>query len=196
MMQRHTARFLFLFVPAIALLLSAAPASAAAKENKPEQIHLADGQIRLDVPGTWQSKKPRNRIVEFEFAIPAIEGDENDGRVTVMGAGGSIDANIDRWMSQFVQSDRTATSERTSREEIKVAGQQVHLVDITGDFKDRPRGPLGPTTMRKNYRMLGAIIVTDKLGQYFVKAYGPRRTMAKNEAAFRKLVKSLKVSKK
>lgn len=195
-MRSNAVNLLCLGVSTLVVFLSTALNTAAAEDKKPKQIVLAEGKIRLDVPNGWQSKKPRNRIVEFEFAIPAIEGDDEDGRVTVMGAGGSIDANVSRWISQFVQPDRTATSKRTRREEIEVAGQQVHLVDITGDFKDRPRGPLGPTIMREKYRMLGAIIVTDKLGQYFVKAYGPRRTIAKNEEAFEKLVKSLKVSEK
>jgi len=195
-MQINTARQLCLCVSTLVLLQSTALTSATAEDKKPDSIVLAEGKIQLDVPDGWQSKKPRNRIVEFEFAIPAIEGDDVDGRVTVMGAGGSIDANVSRWIAQFVQPDRTATSKRTRREEIEVAGQQIHLVDITGDFKDRPRGPLGPTIMREKYRMLGAIIVTDKLGQYFVKATGPRRTIAKNEEAFKKLVESLKVSKK
>ena len=30
----------------------------------------------LDAPGAWQSKQPRTRIVEHEFAVPAAKGDE------------------------------------------------------------------------------------------------------------------------
>jgi hypothetical protein len=195
-MRRSAVCLVCFCVPAIAMLFQAALADAADDEKKPEQIVLAEGKIKLDVPSSWKKEKPRTRIVDFEFSIPAVEDDKIDGRVTVMGAGGSIDANIGRWVTQFVQPDRTATSERTIREEKKIAGQTVHLVDITGDFKDQPRGPFGPTVMREKYRMLGAIIVTDKLGQYFVKAYGPRRTIAENEEAFKKLVDSLKVSAK
>lgn len=193
--MRRTAVCLVCFcLPAIAML-SQSPLGAAAEDvKKPEQIVLGEGKIKLDVPSSWKKEKPRTRIVDFEFSIPAVEDDENDGRVTVMGAGGSVDANVGRWVTQFVQPDRTATSERTIREERKIADQTVHLVDITGDFKDQPRGPFGPTVIREKYRMLGAIIVTDKLGQYFVKAYGPRRTIAENEEAFKKLVESLKVS--
>ena len=195
-MRRSAVCLVCFCVPAIAMLFQAAPTTAAEDEKTPEQIVLAEGKIKLDVPSNWKKEKPRTRIVDFEFSIPAVEDDKIDGRVTVMGAGGSIDANIGRWVTQFVQPDRTATSERTIREEKKIAGQTVHLVDITGDFKDQPRGPFGPTVMREKYRMLGAIIVTDKLGQYFVKAYGPRRTIAENEEAFKKLVDSLKVSAK
>ena len=195
-MRRNVLHCLLLILPTIATLFQATAARAADEEKKPEQIVLGEGKIKLDVPSGWKSEKPRTRIVDFEFSIPAVEDDAIDGRVTVMGAGGSVDANIGRWIAQFVQPDRTATSERTIREERKIAGQVVHLVDITGDFKDQPRGPFGPTVMREKYRMLGAIITTDKLGQYFVKVYGPRRTIAENEEAFKKLINSLQVSTK
>lgn len=196
-MRTNAALFCFC-APVVAVFVHAAVPTAAAddmrEDSKPTQIVLGEGKIKLDVPDGWESQKPRTRIVDFEFSIPAVEGDENDGRVTVMGAGGSVDANISRWIAQFVQPDRTATGDRTVREELKIAGQEVHMVDITGDFKDQPRGPFGPTEMREKYRMLAAIIVTDKLGQYFIKAYGPRRTIAENEEAFKSLVNSLKVS--
>lgn len=180
---------------AIGIVQTGAPSNAA--DDKPaQQIVLGEGKIKLNVPQGWQSMKPRTNIVDYEFSIPAIEGDDEDGRVTVMGAGGSVDANIGRWMDQFVQPDRVETKQRTVREQKEVAGQQVHRVDVTGDYKDQPRGPFGPTVMREKFRMMGAIIVTDKLGQYFIKAVGPRRTMAANEEAFGKLINSLKVSEK
>jgi hypothetical protein len=43
--------------------------------------------------------------------------------------------------------------------------------------------------------MLGAIIVTDKVGQYFVKLYGPRKTIAANEKAFLDMIEGLEVVK-
>src|SRR5450432_3402808 len=48
-------------------------------------------------------------MVEHEFAIPASKGDSADGRLTVMAAGGGIDANIDRWYGQFTQPDGAST---------------------------------------------------------------------------------------
>ena len=112
-----------------------------------------------------------------------------------MGAGGSVDANINRWMTQFTQKDGKATRDRAKIEKFKVAGQEVHLVDIGGQFKDQ-RGPFAPATLREDYRMMGAIIVTDKLGQYFVKMTGPQKTITANEKAFKKMIDSLKVEKK
>jgi hypothetical protein len=45
--------------------------------------------------------------------------------------------------------------------------------------------------MREKYRMLSLIVQTEKLGNYFVKFYGPAATVEKNKAAFEGMVKSL-----
>ena len=166
------------------------PLRAQGLEKK--EIVLSDGKIRLTVPQHWEQRQPQTRILDYEFSAPAVEGDEWDARVTVMGAGGSVDANIDRWIGQFSQSDGQATRERTKRETLKVAGQEVHFVDITGDYKDQA-GPFAPAVMRSDYRMLGAIIATDKIGQYFIKLYGPKRTVAANEEQFQEMLRSLEV---
>ena len=41
--------------------------------------------------------------------------------------------------------------------------------------------------------MFAAIIVTKDLGNYFLKFYGPERTVADNRVAFDKMVESLQV---
>ena len=161
-------------------------------EKEPTAVSIAGGKISLQAPGEWVKKQPRSRIVEVEFAVPAVEGDEKDGRLTIMRAGGGIDANIDRWIGQFSQPDGKATRERTVIKEEKIAGQDVHLVDISGTFSDRP-GPFAPAVQRENYRMLSAIVVTENHGQQFVKLYGPRKTIAANEKAFIAFIQSLKV---
>ena len=75
----------------------------------------------------------------------------------------------------------------------RIGGQIVHLVDISGTFREQ-LGPFAPATVREEYRMLAAIIKTDKQGQYFVKYYGPAATVAAGEDAFMKMLGTLKVS--
>lgn len=164
------------------------------EEAKTQPVSLADGKLTMTAPADWKSKKPAINFIEAEFATPAAEGDEIDGRLTIMRAGGGVEANIDRWLGQFTQPDGKSTKERSTISKEEIAGQEVHRVDISGTFSDR-RGPLAPAIERKDYRMLGAIVVTEDLGQYFVKYYGPRKTIAANEAAFDGLLKSLKVKK-
>ncbi len=178
----------------VGLCMLGSSLSARAEDEKAAgaEISLADGKLTLTAPADWKKQEPSVRIIEYEFSIPAAEGDENDGRLTIMGAGGSVEANIDRWIGQFSQPDNKSTKDRTKQEKITVDGQTVHLVDISGTYKDQ-RGPFAPATIYKDYRMLAAIIATDKSGQYFVKFTGPAKTVAANEKAFRELIESLEV---
>jgi len=154
---------------------------------------VAEGKLAFTAPKEWTSKKPATRIVDVEFEIPAAEGDERPGRMTVMGAGGSVKDNIDRWFGQFTQTDGKKTADVAKVEKISISNQEVHYVDVAGDFDDKP-GPFVPGVKRSNYRMLAAIVVNKDLGQYFLKFYGPKETVAKNEKAFKTMLESLKVN--
>jgi hypothetical protein len=176
------------------LALVPAVAHAADKADaKPTPMSLAGDNVSLTAPADFIAKKPGNNIIAYEFSAPKVEGDERDGRLTVMTASGSVDANIDRWIAQFSQPDGKPTKDRTEIKKETIGGQEVHIVDISGTFSDRP-GPFAPGVNREGYRMLGAIIVTADHGQHFLKFYGPAKTIAAHEKAFDALVKSLKVA--
>ena len=168
-------------VPAIATAQEAAAA---------DTVTFADA-YSMDIPDAWVKKEPRSRIVEHEFAVPAVEGDKTDGRVTMMGAGGSVTANIDRWIGQFAQPDSSDTKQRAKVTRKDIDDMEVHVVDISGTYKDRPRGPFGPAVDQPGYRMLGAVIVTKDRGSYFVKLYGPANTVASGQKAFHTMLDSL-----
>lgn len=163
------------------------------QQQPAEPILLANGHFSLVPPRGWIKKKPRTRIVQYEFAVPKQKDDPADGRVTIMGAGGGVKANIDRWLGQFKQADGTPTKDRAKITKKEIAKQEVHLVDMAGTFEDRPRGPFGPSIKRDNYRMIGAIVVSQDKGQYFLKIYGPAKTIAAAAPSFYKFVESLKV---
>jgi hypothetical protein len=172
------------FFAAAMLCIIGLPSLDAAEGGKP--FSVSEGQITMTAPAAWNKQEPRVRIVEAEFSISAVEGDENDGRCTVMGAGGSVQANIDRWIAQFTKTTRNKTEKKL------IAGQEVHLVDLAGTYQDQ-RGPFAPAELREGYRVLGAIIATENRGQYFVKFYGPQATVSANEKAFHEMLNSLQV---
>ena len=145
------------------------------------------GTIRLSAPDDWVRKSPRSGFVLAEFSLPRTDPDNEDGRLTVSVAGGSIEANVERWRNQFGEE-----SNGNSQQEIEIAGIRVTLVDFSGTFKDQP-GPLAPAVERQGYRMLGAIIPVG--GQlHFVKGYGPEKTMAKHADEFHAFLQTLKVN--
>lgn len=169
-----------------------------AKKN--EKMALADGRFELTAPESWERKQPKVNIIEYEYEVPASTGDERPARLTVMGAGGSVEDNVNRWYGQFRQPDQSETSNTAKVEQKKVAGQEVTVVDISGTYLDKPGGPFagGQTIERENYRMLAAIVETTKngkkTGNYFIKLIGPKQTIADNKKAFDKMIASLKES--
>lgn len=167
------------------------------KEKTPAAFSIGENEAMSLVPAKdWKEKPPRSRIIEHEFEIPVVEGDEIPGRLTVMGSGGSIDDNVNRWLGQFTDAGGKAlTKDKAKVEKLSIGGLTVHYVDLSGTYKDMPGGPFagGATTLRENYRMLGAIIENKTAGNYFLKLYGPKATIAANEKAFQDFVNSLKV---
>ena len=159
--------------------------SSVAIADDGQEVKLSGGKYSMSGPKGWTKKTPRVNIIEAEFSIPKVEGDAADGRLTVMASGGGVKANIDRWKGQF------SKTEKSSVEKMKVGDFEVHIVDISGTFKDQ-RGPFAPATMRKDYRMMGAIIVMEDGPDYFAKLYGPQKTIEKNAKAFTEFVKTFK----
>jgi gluconolactonase len=181
MQIRHSLFPLLLFGARIA-------AGAAADDAQDHTLKFADNKLQLKIPDKWQKRPPANRVIEFEFAVPKAEEDENDGRVTLAGAGGSIEANLERWKAQFETPDGGAAKAKVTQQ--KIAGCDVHLLDISGTFKDKPPNS-GTEVRRTGYRMLSAIVASKDEGNYFIKFYGPQRTVTENEKAFAKMIDSL-----
>jgi hypothetical protein len=173
------------------LVLGAATAHGQAVADQ-AAFTIADGGFSLAAPADWKRVQPKSRIVETEFQIPGA-GDAAAGRLTVMGAGGTVAANIDRWCGQFSQPDGSDTKDKTTTKKLSLAGCTVTMVDIPGTYKDMPGGPFagGQAVERPDYRMLAAIIETPESGNYFLKFYGPAATVAKHADGFRTMIEGL-----
>lgn len=165
------------------------------KKGKAQPIEFGDGKLKMSAPAKWEKKKPRVRIVTYEFAIEPAKGDKRPGRLTMMRAGGSVKDNVARWKGQFKLPAGAEGKKAFTVEEKEVDGVEVYLIDIKGTFKDRPAPFVPNEVLRKDYRMLGAIIVEKSVGQIFVKMYGPAKTMEANAKAFTEMIEGLKLKK-
>jgi hypothetical protein len=179
-------------VALVVLSFSATISRGQAVADDVRAFTIANGAFSLEAPAGWKQVPPKSGIVETEFAVPS-EGDAAPGRMTVMGAGGSVQANVDRWYGQFTQPDGSATKDKATTKTLKIAGCTVTLVDVSGTFKDMPGGPFagGQAVERPAYRMLAAIVETPDKGSYFLKFYGPGATVATHADGFRKMVEGL-----
>lgn len=181
------------------VLLAAASALAQApapekepEEKQPQVVELVEGKLLLPVPGAWERIEPRNRIIAHEFSAPAEEKDGEPGRLTIMSAGGGVEANVARWAGQFKTAEgKPLADEDKQIEEKQVAALTVHLVDLAGTFADQPRGPFGPSVDRPDYRMLAAIIPTEKHGTWFLKFYGPKALVDAEAERFAAMIDGL-----
>jgi hypothetical protein len=153
---------------------SVAAAEQAQKESpdKPDSGNeLQLPNVTFTIPEGWQRKAASSSFVLAEITLPRAGNDEADGRLTVSAAGGSVDANLERWRGQFGGKPESSTQDKK-----QIDGMDVVIVDYAGTFNDQA-GPFAPGVKRPGYRMLGAILpVGDQL--HFVKATGPQATIA------------------
>jgi len=165
--------------------MAGAPGSAAVQLLDDSGGPLELDAITLTAPAGWQPMQPSSSFVAAEFNLPRAEGDDADGRLTISTAGGTLEANIDRWKGQF-----GAQVKQAPQEEIDVAGMKVTVVDLSGDFNDQ-RGPFAPAVERPGYRMIAAIVPVE--GQlHFIKATGPEKTIASHADKIHEFIRSVK----
>jgi hypothetical protein len=152
----------------------------------------SDGKVRfgglsMSPPEGWTRKPTQSSFIQAEFVLPRTQGDDADGRLTLSVAGGSIEANIDRWKGQF-----GGGPEKSSREQIDANGIKITCVDFSGEYNDQ-RGPSAPAAKQSGYRMIVAIIPVN--GQlHFVKGVGPQKTMDAHADRIKVFVRSAKAN--
>jgi hypothetical protein len=131
-----------------------------------------------------------------EFVVPRAQGDQEDAEIIVYyfgGTGGSIAANVDRWIGQMQQPDGTASKDKARREAQTVNGVKVSLVDVSGTYVAELRPGASERHNKPNFRLRAAVVETPR-GPYFIKMTGPAKTVAAADADFRKFIASLRVT--
>jgi len=172
------------FLPVLLTIFAATCTLAVTHAEAPPEKITVGTALSMTPPSEWESVPPKSNMVQSEFKAPRDQK-EDTARITVMSASGGIDANIDRWIGQF----DGVKKEEAKIEKMDVEGATVHMVDITGTFKDSMGGgPFAPGPMKKreDYRMIGAIIETKNDGLLFIKMTGPKTTVESLAEGFKK----------
>jgi hypothetical protein len=152
----------------------------------------AAGGLRWNAPEPFRQVPPASGMRAAEYLLPAGDGDAG-ATMTVFffgeGQGGSVQDNMDRWISQFSQPDGSPSRERATIEEKEVNSLRVTTVDLTGTFATSPMmgGSGEPET---NQRMLGAIIEGPQ-GPVFFKLVGDAALLERAVGPFQELVESV-----
>ncbi len=148
---------------------------------------FAVGGLNFNSPAGWTWVTTASPMRKAQFNVAGT-----DGAAEVVffhfgkGQGGSVQANIDRWLGQFAE-PKDQLNTRTEKK--SVAGREITYVFAEGTYLSGP--PFGQKTPVKDQALVGAII-TNEDGDVFVKMTGPKTTTGQAEAAFRTLVESAK----
>jgi hypothetical protein len=153
----------------------------------------AAGALKFAAPQGWQPRDTSSTMRVAEFVLPP-RGAAKSGAELVLyyfgGTGGSVDANIQRWLGQMQQPDGRATSDIAVRETRTVNGLKVSLLDVTGTYIAEVRPGSTDKHNSPGYRMRTAVIETAK-GPYFMKLVGPAETVAAWNASIDQFIASL-----
>ena len=168
-----------LTVLALAVLLTAPALQGAEKTKK-----VAAKDIILNVPTSWKQSPASNNLRTAQFAIPKVEGDKDDAELVVYffgGAGGGVNANLERWSGQFQPGGK---KQKIYKGQSKQG--EYYLLDITGVYNK----PIGPPINRQTnptpgYQMLADVLMIKDKGNYFLKLTGPQKTVAAAGQALR-----------
>ena len=148
------------------------PALQGAEKTK----KVAAKDITLNVPTSWKESAPSNNLRTAQFAIPKVEGDKDDAELVVYffgGAGGGVNANLERWSGQFQPGGKKQKIYKGESPQ-----GEYYLLDITGVYNK----PIGPPINRQTnptpgYQMLAIVLMVKEKGNYFLKLTGPQKTV-------------------
>lgn len=153
--------------------------------------------LKYDAPAGWVAMRPSSPMRVAEFTLPKADGDVEDAALAVFffsGQGGSVQANLDRWMAQMAQPDGRPSKDVAKTSSLKTkSGLAVTVVDVPGTYVAEIKPGASERHNKPNFR-LRAAVVESKDGPYFVKLTGPAKTLARWEESFMTFLQSLRVS--
>ena len=145
------------------------------------------GTLTFTKPAAWTDRAPASSMRVAEFIVPKVPGDAEDAEVIVYyfgGSGGSVEANLQRWTTQFQSSKDPVRTSST------VNGLARTSLDVSGTYVAEVRPGSTERHNKPGFRMRATVVETPK-GPYFIKLTGPAGTVDKAGAAFDQFLQSL-----
>jgi len=147
-------------------------------------------------PTTWKVVPTSSTMRVAQFALPRAAGDAQDAELVIYyfgGSGGTVDANLQRWLGQMQQPDGRPSSAVAKNSKRTLNGLAATIVDVSGTYvaeltpgsKERHNSP--------NFRLRAVVIETSN-GPYFLKLTGPSATVAAHDKSFEQFLNSIKAN--
>lgn len=143
-------------------------------------VAASDEAAALDwkKPADWQQVPNPSALRLATYRVPG------GAEMSVARAGGSTDANIERWISQFDNAGADTREERTIR------GLKVTLVEVAGTYAPSPMmAAAAPPQAHPGWALQGAIVETSG-SPYFFKLIGPAAAIKSARPSFEGLLAS------
>ncbi|MDP8998735.1 MAG: hypothetical protein M3O46_01340, partial [Myxococcota bacterium] len=156
--------------------------SADSEMAAPEPPPAAQTPLQWQMPARWQIVPNATRFRLATYRVPHAAGDAEDAELSVTRAGGSVDANAERWIGQF-----DASAQKTAKRVLRVVGGlQVTIVDVHGNYT----AGMGNDASRSGWALVGAIVSTPGLPHFF-KLTGPAKTVLAARGEFNAMIATL-----
>src|SRR5437867_7694880 len=117
------------------------PASEPPPAPRPASAHgsqaVAEGKLKFTAPAGWIARAPSSSMRQAEYTLPRAEGDTEDAELVVFyfhGQGGSVQANVDRWIGQFKRPDGSPASDLAKVSHKQSHGIALTVVDVSGTY--------------------------------------------------------------
>jgi len=128
-----------------------------------------------------------------EFVLPAPDGTGEDASLVIYffgGTGGTVQANIDRWMGQLMQPDGRQTKDVAKTSSRLINGLSVTLFDATGTYVAEVTPGAAEHFNKPDYRLRAAVIQTAG-GPYFIKVVGPTQSVSHWDREFEAFLQTI-----
>jgi hypothetical protein len=156
---------------------------------------LAAAGIAFDMPSGWVPSVPSSTMRVAEFALPRAAGDTEDASVVIYffpGGGGTVQANLDRWIGQMTQPNGSSSAEAAKTSSLQsTAGLKMTVVDLAGTYVAEVTPGSSDRFNKPGFRLRAAVVETPD-GPYYVKVVGPQATISKWDASLQSFLKSMR----
>jgi hypothetical protein len=149
----------------------------------PDPSEVPESSLTFSAPARWQLVPNASTMRLATYRVPRAPGDSEDAELSITQAGGSVDANAERWIGQFDPAARK-TAKRATR---KVGQLEVTTVEVHGTYSP---GMGGDASSGEGRALLGAIVDTPGMPHFF-KLTGPVKTVQAARAEFEAMIASV-----
>jgi hypothetical protein len=142
--------------------------------------------LTFTAPAAWKSVATASSMRVAQYTLSRVAGDTADAELVVYyfgGSGGTVEANIERWVAQMQQPDGRPSSAVAKRQSRTINGLKVTLVDVPGTYVAEMTPGAAERHNSPNFHLRAAVIETAN-GPYFIKLTGPAKTIAASEKQF------------